>query len=65
MAPSSSPQNGAVVGEGDLTRQAGQVFERQQSLGVLADCVYALTAEGDPNVGAVEGVKAHGGILQN
>jgi glyoxylase-like metal-dependent hydrolase (beta-lactamase superfamily II) len=28
---------------------------RQQTLEVLADGVYALTAEGDPNVGAVEG----------
>lgn len=29
--------------------------EKQQTLEVLADGVYALTAEGDPNVGAVEG----------
>ena len=28
---------------------------KQQTLDVLADGVYALTAEGDPNVGAVEG----------
>lgn len=29
--------------------------EKERSLEVLADGVYALTAEGDPNVGAVEG----------
>ena len=29
--------------------------EKEQSLEVLADGVYALTAEGDPNVGAIEG----------
>ncbi|MCF2533452.1 MBL fold metallo-hydrolase [Yinghuangia soli] len=29
--------------------------EKQRTLEVLADGVYALTAEGDPNVGAVEG----------
>ena len=29
--------------------------EKQESLQVLADGVYALTAEGDPNVGAIEG----------
>ncbi|TQN30945.1 glyoxylase-like metal-dependent hydrolase (beta-lactamase superfamily II) [Haloactinospora alba] len=29
--------------------------EKQQSLEILADGVYALTAEGDPNVGAIEG----------
>ncbi|MEV4803380.1 MBL fold metallo-hydrolase [Nonomuraea sp. NPDC049421] len=29
--------------------------EKRQSLEILADGVYALTAEGDPNVGAVEG----------
>ncbi|GAB3064596.1 MBL fold metallo-hydrolase [Intrasporangium mesophilum] len=29
--------------------------EKQQTLDVLADGVYALTAEGDPNVGAIEG----------
>ena len=28
---------------------------KEQTLDVLADGVYALTAEGDPNVGAVEG----------
>ncbi|HVV23457.1 MAG TPA: MBL fold metallo-hydrolase, partial [Pseudonocardiaceae bacterium] len=28
---------------------------KQQTFQVLADGVYALTAEGDPNVGAVEG----------
>src|SRR5262245_9223194 len=29
--------------------------EKEQTLEVLADGVYALTAEGDPNVGAIEG----------
>ncbi len=29
--------------------------EKEQTLDVLADGVYALTAEGDPNVGAIEG----------
>ncbi|MEM8685798.1 MAG: MBL fold metallo-hydrolase [Pseudomonadota bacterium] len=29
--------------------------EKQETLEVLADGVYALTAEGDPNVGAIEG----------
>ncbi|MFF3573938.1 MBL fold metallo-hydrolase [Nocardia jiangxiensis] len=29
--------------------------EKQQRLEVLADGVYALTAEGDPNIGAIEG----------
>lgn len=29
--------------------------EKQESLEILADGVYALTAEGDPNVGAIEG----------
>ncbi|QBI53586.1 MBL fold metallo-hydrolase [Streptomonospora litoralis] len=29
--------------------------EKRQSLEVLADGVYALTAEGDPNIGAIEG----------
>ena len=28
---------------------------KEQTLEVLADGVYALTAEGDPNIGAVEG----------
>ncbi len=34
---------------------SGDLAAKQQSLEVLADGVYALTAEGDPNVGAVEG----------
>jgi hypothetical protein len=29
--------------------------EKQEKLEIVADGVYALTAEGDPNVGAVEG----------
>jgi hypothetical protein len=28
---------------------------KEQTLELLADGVYALTAEGDPNVGAIEG----------
>jgi glyoxylase-like metal-dependent hydrolase (beta-lactamase superfamily II) len=38
----------AFASSADLT-------EKEQTLEVLADGVYALTAEGDPNVGAVEG----------
>jgi glyoxylase-like metal-dependent hydrolase (beta-lactamase superfamily II) len=34
---------------------SADLTEKQQTLEVLADGVYALTAEGDPNVGAVEG----------
>src|SRR3954452_1485220 len=34
---------------------SGDLTEKQQSLEVLADGVYALTAEGDPNLGAIEG----------
>lgn len=34
---------------------AADLVEKEQTLEVLADGVYALTAEGDPNVGAIEG----------
>ncbi|RBQ16030.1 MBL fold metallo-hydrolase [Spongiactinospora rosea] len=34
---------------------SADLAEKEQSMEVLADGVYALTAEGDPNVGAVEG----------
>jgi glyoxylase-like metal-dependent hydrolase (beta-lactamase superfamily II) len=34
---------------------SGDLAAKQQTLEVLADGVYALTAEGDPNIGAVEG----------
>ncbi len=34
---------------------SADLTEKEQRLEVLADGVYALTAEGDPNVGAVEG----------
>nr|BFE80561.1 MBL fold metallo-hydrolase [Planobispora longispora] len=34
---------------------SADLTDKQQTLEVLADGVYALTAEGDPNVGAVEG----------
>ncbi|KAB2390384.1 MBL fold metallo-hydrolase [Actinomadura montaniterrae] len=34
---------------------SADLAEKERSLEVLADGVYALTAEGDPNVGAVEG----------
>ncbi len=34
---------------------SADLAEKQETLEVLADGVYALTAEGDPNVGAVEG----------
>lgn len=34
---------------------AADLDEKEQTLEVLADGVYALTAEGDPNIGAIEG----------
>src|SRR5436190_4688496 len=34
---------------------SADLTEKQQELAVLADGVYALTAEGDPNIGAIEG----------
>ncbi|WP_017593057.1 MBL fold metallo-hydrolase [Nocardiopsis potens] len=34
---------------------SADLAEKEQTLEVLADGVYALTAEGDPNIGAVEG----------
>jgi glyoxylase-like metal-dependent hydrolase (beta-lactamase superfamily II) len=34
---------------------SGDLAAKEQTLEVLADGVYALTAEGDPNIGAVEG----------
>src|SRR4051794_12509341 len=34
---------------------SADLSEKTESLEVLADGVYALTAEGDPNVGAIEG----------
>ncbi|XVQ09576.1 MBL fold metallo-hydrolase [Spirillospora sp. CA-255316] len=34
---------------------SADLSQKQQNLEVLADGVYALTAEGDPNVGAIEG----------
>jgi glyoxylase-like metal-dependent hydrolase (beta-lactamase superfamily II) len=34
---------------------SGDLIEKAETLEVLADGVYALTAEGDPNVGAIEG----------
>ena len=34
---------------------SADVIEKTETLEVLADGVYALTAEGDPNVGAIEG----------
>ncbi len=34
---------------------SGDLAEKEQRLEVLADGVYALTADGDPNVGAIEG----------
>jgi glyoxylase-like metal-dependent hydrolase (beta-lactamase superfamily II) len=34
---------------------SADLAEKRQTLEVLADGVYALTAEGDPNVGAIEG----------
>ncbi|HEY1625061.1 MAG TPA: MBL fold metallo-hydrolase [Streptosporangiaceae bacterium] len=34
---------------------SADLAEKQQTLEVLADGIYALTAEGDPNIGAIEG----------
>jgi len=34
---------------------SGDLAEKTETLEILADGVYALTAEGDPNVGAIEG----------
>lgn len=34
---------------------SADLTEKQQTLQILADGVYALTAEGDPNIGAIEG----------
>jgi hypothetical protein len=34
---------------------SNDLSEKKETLEVLADGVYALTAEGDPNVGAIEG----------
>ena len=34
---------------------SADLADKEQTLEVLADGVYALTAEGDPNVGAIEG----------
>jgi glyoxylase-like metal-dependent hydrolase (beta-lactamase superfamily II) len=34
---------------------SGDLTEKEQTLEVIGDGVYALTAEGDPNVGAIEG----------
>lgn len=34
---------------------SADLAEKEQTLEVLADGVYALTAEGDPNIGAIEG----------
>ena len=34
---------------------SGDLGEKTETLEILAPGVYALTAEGDPNVGAVEG----------
>ena len=33
---------------------AGDTAVKEQTLEILADGVYALTAEGDPNIGAIE-----------
>lgn len=34
---------------------SGDIAEKEQTLAVIGDGVYALTADGDPNVGAIEG----------
>ena len=44
------------VGHGnEAFASSADLAEKEQTLEVLADGVYALTAEGDPNVGAIEG----------
>ncbi|MBP2472551.1 glyoxylase-like metal-dependent hydrolase (beta-lactamase superfamily II) [Crossiella equi] len=40
---------------GKAFASSGDLAAKEQRLEVLADGVYALTAEGDPNVGAIEG----------
>jgi glyoxylase-like metal-dependent hydrolase (beta-lactamase superfamily II) len=40
---------------GKAFASSADLAAKQQSLEILADGVYALTAEGDPNVGAIEG----------
>ncbi|WP_067811941.1 MBL fold metallo-hydrolase [Actinomadura kijaniata] len=40
---------------GKAFASSADLADKQQTLEVLADGVYALTAEGDPNVGAIEG----------
>jgi glyoxylase-like metal-dependent hydrolase (beta-lactamase superfamily II) len=45
---------GGVVGRKAFASSA-DLDDKEQTLEVLADGVYALTAEGDPNVGAIEG----------
>jgi glyoxylase-like metal-dependent hydrolase (beta-lactamase superfamily II) len=46
---------GAVVVTKKAFASSADLAEKAQTLEVLADGVYALTAEGDPNIGAVEG----------
>jgi len=40
---------------GKAFASSADLTDKQQTLEVLADGVYALTAEGDPNIGAIEG----------
>src|SRR5256885_16941384 len=40
---------------GKAFASSADLAAKEQTLEVLADGVYALTAEGDPNVGAIEG----------
>ena len=40
---------------GKAFASSADLGEKTQTLEVLGDGVYALTAEGDPNVGAIEG----------
>jgi hypothetical protein len=39
---------------------SADLTEKKEVLEILDDGVYALTAEGDPNVGAIEGVSKRG-----
>src|SRR5499427_10160880 len=53
------PESGAGESEVAVSDKAfassADLAEKEQTLELLADGVYALTAEGDPNVGAIEG----------
>src|SRR5881227_4108711 len=55
MDGQSFDDHGALAVTRKAFASSADLAEKAQSLEVLADGVYALTAEGDPNIGAVEG----------